>query len=114
MSSNSGIDHLHVSPPWDEPTQEELDEYLEEQEAGRRRDEQPYAYGTMPTMPRAMKHVYQQIIEHPHFMTRLNEATRLEFQCAVAGVRSARTRVSNKRSREVWSFLYLDKPLPSC
>ena len=107
-------DYYGCTPPWEEPTQEQIDEYYEELEAGRARDEMPWAYGELPRMPDHMDDVHSQILHHPGYYNKLSEAARSTQAAAhKKSLDDRNTGAENKWTRSVWRFLYLDEAQPS-
>ncbi len=55
--------------------------------------------------------LYEQILKHPEYRTKLDHATRWAFERGCVGGGSWCTRQNNKWSREIWDYLFLDIPM---
>jgi hypothetical protein len=59
-------------------------------------------------MPRRTKYVEEQVLNHPHY-AELDSGTKVGVMAAVGGF-SWCTKANNKWMRQLWEFLYHDKP----
>lgn len=60
-------------------------------------------------MPRLMKEVYKQIMEHP-FYAQTDES--FKFSLTFGANYSVRTRQNNKWARQIWSYMYASGARP--
>lgn len=59
-------------------------------------------------MPRRIKYVEEQVLKHPRY-AQLSSGTKVGVMAAVGGF-SWCTKANNKWMRQLWEFLYHDKP----
>lgn len=64
---------------------------------------------TKKQMPRLMKKVHQQILEHPDYKNKLDQTTRWAFETGCVSGLSHCDKENNKWSREIWKYLYLNE-----
>lgn len=60
-------------------------------------------------MPRLIKTVQQEILQHPEYQTKLNSVTRFCFEGNLEYGHSGTARTENRWYREIWKYLYLDE-----
>lgn len=68
---------------------------------------------SLPKMPQRIAHVYAQIVAHPDYKTKLDDATRWAFETGCVGGSPWCTKQNNQWSRQIWKYLYLGETSPS-
>jgi len=66
--------------------------------------------GKAPKMPRAIKKLYKQILNHPEYKNQ-KESLRFAFEAGCVGGGSWCFKENNKWSRKIWRHLYLGEPM---
>lgn len=61
--------------------------------------------------PMRIKTVHEQILKHPDYKTKLDEATRWAFENGCVKGHSHCQKENNKWSRDIWNHLHLNTPL---
>ena len=65
----------------------------------------------VPKMPHRIDKLYESILKHPEYQTRLDEGMRFAFEQGCVSGGSWCPKQNNAWSRKIWKFLYLNEPM---